>query len=546
MKKIAIFPFLLLAFLLGACSDDEATDTSIELACPRLTHTVTDNLLTVKWTAIEKAEGYACKLNDGSYETVGSEVLSYTGQLRQGANVFTIYAVGNNAHTTDSAIRTLEVEFDCTLPKPEVTVTTEKGVTTFTWKAVSRAVGYAYQLDDAAEFTKVGADVLSVEKSGLSGGEHVFRIRALGNGEDSMDSPVQELSFRIVDTSHGLFVQKTSGAIVAMTEAESGVYRATVDCSAADAFLVLVDNVKHGFTAYSGNGGVGQVNSLFAAVPFYNGVEYYVRESMGQLTDQPEGELNPLWVNMDKECKVEVTVYRNYADGVLRYRMKLVESDPSIVLAQYFDLMVYGGDWPNYENGTDFKQTVTEGIDGTAPGTQGGAKGTGYGAELVSTSDAGVATYLENRNMTGWTAEYVYEFASCLRLCNSTPKTAVGVLVTPKLAALTSATKVTATFDGLRFASDGDITVSVLNAGTIASAQVNVDGKSMVDIPVEADGKHFLITSAHGTKYGNTAVKSWSNFTFEIEGATPETQIRWESATGSAGRYMLDNIVVRK
>lgn len=546
MKKIALIPCLLLALLLGACSDNDQTDSSIELACPRLTYKVTDNLVTVTWTAIEKAEGYACKLNEDPYENIGPEATSFTGKLRQGANLFSIYAIGNKAHTTDSAVRTLEIEFDCTLPKPEVAVATESGVTTFTWKAVARAEGYAYKLDDETDFTKVKADVLTLEKSGLAGGQHVFYIYALGNGEDSMDSPVQELKFDIVDTSHGLFVRKTTGAITAMTETSSKVYTATIDCTAQDSFFILIDDVQHGFTAFSGNGGVGQVNSLFAAVPFYNGVDYYVRESMGQLTDQPAGELNALYVNMDRECRVEVTVDRNYTDGVPRYRMRLVESDDSIILAQYFDLMIYGGDWPNYKGGTGFKETVGEGVDGTAPGRKNEGTGTAFGAELVSTSDAGVETYLANRNLTGWTAEYAYEFPGCLRLCNSTPKTAVGILATPKLTALTGPTKVTATFDGMRFASEGDIKVSVLNAGTIASARVNVDGKTMTDITVEADGKSFIITMAHGTKFANAAIKSWSEFSFEIEGATAETQIRWESAVGSAGRYMLDNIVVRK
>lgn len=549
MKKIALLPCLLLAFFLGACSDNEDTDTSIELACPRLTHKVTDNMVTVTWTAIEKTEGYACKLNDDAYETFGPEVLTFTGKLRQGTNIFMIHAVGNNGHTMDSAVRTLEIDFDCTLPKPEVAVETESGVTTFTWKAVARAEGYAYKLDDEADFTCVGADVLSFAKSGLAGGEHVFRIYAVGNGDDSMDSPVQEFAFNIVDTSRGVFVRKTSGAIIAMTESQNKVFTAAIDCAAQDSFLILIDDVKHGFTAFSGNGGVGQVNSLFAAVPFYNGVNYFVRESLGQLASELSGEeteLNALYVNMDRECRLEVTVDRSNSDGVPRYRMKLVESDDSIVLAQYFDLMVYGGDWPNYKGGTGFKETVGAGVDGTAPGRKNEGTGTQLGAELVSSSAAGVETYLENRNMTGWTAEYVYEFPSCIRLCNSSPKTAVGVLVTPKLTAMTGPAKVTATFDGMRFASEGDIRVSVLNAGTIASARVNVDGKTMTDIAVEADGKTFLITMSHGTKYANSAIKSWSNFSFEIEGATAETQIRWESAAGSAGRYMLDNIVVRK
>ena len=51
-----------------------------------------------------------------------------------------------------------------------------------------------------------------------------------------------------------------------------------------------------------------------------------------------------------------------------------------------------------------------------------------------------------------------------------------GVLTTPKLSKLTAASTVTVTFDAVRFASEHDIPVKVLNAGTIASAQVVVEG----------------------------------------------------------------------
>lgn len=36
MKKIFLFPCLLLAFALGACSSDEEADMTIELASPQL------------------------------------------------------------------------------------------------------------------------------------------------------------------------------------------------------------------------------------------------------------------------------------------------------------------------------------------------------------------------------------------------------------------------------------------------------------------------------------------------------------------------------
>ena len=116
-----------------------------------------------------------------------------------------------------------------------------------------------------------------------------------------------------------------------------------------------------------------------------------------------------------------------------------------------------------------------------------------------------------------------------------------GVLTTPKLSKLTAASIVTVTFDAVRFASEHDIPVKVLNAGTIASAQV---------VAPESGGKSINITSAHCPKHGNEALKKWSNFSITIEGATAETQICWDTtgagSTSGNGRICLDNIVVRK
>lgn len=106
------------------------------------------------------------------------------------------------------------------------------------------------------------------------------------------------------------------------------------------------------------------------------------------------------------------------------------------------------------------------------------------------------------------------------------------------------------TFDGLRFASEGDIAVKVLGGGTITSASVVVDGAgSPVTITPEADNASFLILAAHNTKFANTAQKTWSNFTFTVEGATAQTRISWDSSSASDsnnGRYCLDNIVIKK
>lgn len=550
MKNIALFSTLVLAFFLGGCSDDEEVNQSIELACPRLEQTVKDNVVTIKWQPIAKTEGYAYKLDNADYVQVGADVTAFSSKVANGTHVFSIYAVGNNDHTTDSAVRTLEFEmdFDPTLPMPEPSANTEGTETTISWNAVPRAAGYAYKLDGAADFTRVGADVLSYTAD-LGNGSHTFLIYALGDGVDSEDSPVKELKFDVMDTSRGVFVRTEGGAITELEETAAGIFTASVECSKSETFVILVDGDEYGFTAYSGNGGVGTVNNLFASVPFYNGVTYYVRESLGRMSLKPEGgSLNKFYVNTDQDCRINVRVDRTNADAILRYYIALEQTpDPSIVLAQYFDLMVYGGDWPNYIKGSAFGQTVDATVDGTDPGDKGGAAATGFGALLASSSDDGVEAYMANRGLTGWTASNIYEFASCIRLGHSSTK---GKLTTPKLTSLDAGAMITVTFDGMRFASKENIAVKVLNAGRIASASVNVDGgASPTAIAVEADNASFNIIPAHNTNYANADKKSWSNFTFVVEGATAETQICWDATgvkTTKEGRYMLDNIVIRK
>ena len=425
---------------------------------------------------------------------------------------------------------------------------TTGNTTTISWEAVPNAKGYAYSADKAAE-VKVGADVLSYSAT-FTGGKHTFAIRALGDGgAEAVDSPVKTIEFDVVDTSVGVFAKKTSGAIVKLTEGANGIFTTSLECSAADAFTVLIDNVEYGFMEFSGNGCVGTVNSEYSSMPFYNGkFNDSVRESIGRLSSS--GDLRPLYTNLQADAKVFLKV--DCSDPATpHYYMELEETaDPAMVLELYFDLFTKGGDWVN-ENGkgTGLDKTVDATIDGTEPGSQNGAtSGTKQGYTLTTTADAGaVAAYLANRGITGWTAENIYEFPGYIRLSVKSTPDKYGVLTTPELNA---AGNLKVTFDGLRFASDGDIAVKVLGGGTIVSASVVKDGAgSPVTITPEAGNESFLINSTHNTKYGNTAQKYWSNFTFTIEGATAQTRISWDTSTASdsnAGRYCLDNIVIKK
>lgn len=547
MKKILLFPCLLLAFALGACSSDEETDMTIELASPQLKATTNVNMVTITWTEIAKTAGYAYRFDGGEYTQVGADVLKYTGAMSDGSHTFEIYAVGNNIHTTDSAVRKIEFEINLTLPSPQPKAVTTGSTTTISWKAVPNAAGYAYSVDGADE-VKVGANVLSYSAS-FSGGKHTFTIRALGDGGvTSADSPAKSIEFDVVDTSTGVYAKKASGAIVKLTEGASGIFTTSLDCTATDSFTVLIDNTEYGFTEYGGNGCVGTVNSEYSSMPFYNGVfTGYVRESIGRLSKT--GTLRPLYTNLQTDAKVSLKIDCTDPDTPRYYMQLEQEADPAMVLELYFDLFTYGGDWVNTnKGGTGLDAIVSATIDGTEPGTKSGATtGTKQGYTLVSSTEPGVEAYMANRGITGWTAENIYEFPGYIRLSVKGTPNKFGVLTTPELNA---AGNLKVTFDGLRFASEGDIAVKVLGGGTITSASVVVDGAgSPVTITPESDNTSFLILAAHNTKFANTAQKTWSNFTFTVEGATTQTRISWDSSSASDsnnGRYCLDNIVIKK
>ena len=548
MKKIFLFPCLLLAFALGACSSDEEADMTIELASPQLKATTNVNMVTITWTEIPKTAGYAYRFDGGEYTEVGADVLKYTGAMTNGPHMFEIYAVGNKTHTTDSAVRKIEFEIDLTLPSPQPKAVTVGSTTTISWEAVPNAAGYAYSVDGAAEVT-VKANVLSYAAD-FSGGKHTFAIRALGDGGvTSTDSAAKTIEFDVVDTSDGVYAKKTSGAIVKLTEGAAGIFTTTLDCSAADSFTVLIDNAEHGFMEFSGNGCVGTVNSEYSSMPTYNGVftGAYVRESVGRLSKT--GTLRPLYTNLGADGKVYLKIDCTDPDSPIYYMRLEKAADATTVLELYFDLFTYGGDWVNQnKGGTGVDKTVDATVDGTEAGTKSGAAtGTKQGYTLVSSSEPGVKAYMANRGITGWAAENIYEYPGYIRLSVKGTPNKFGVLTTPERNA---AGNLKVTFDGLRFASEGDITVKVLGGGTIAAASVVVDGAgSPVTITPEAGNDTFLIKLAHNTKFANAEQKTWSNFTFTVENATAQTQISWDASSApdsNSGRYCLDNIVIKK
>lgn len=350
MKKYLFLTLLAAAFLAGggcSSSDDDGWGV-IELASPKLKVTTELATATVTWDAVAKTAGYAYALDGAAdYTSVDAATTTVTlTALAEGGHTFRLKAVGDLDHTTDSAERTIDFEIDPTLPQPAPTYVKgdEIGSVVVSWPAVKGAAGYAYKFGEAASFTEVGADVLSVTQKGLSAEEPIrFTMYAVGQLPDSKDSEPVSLTFQLVDTSEGVWVRKSNGELFELTESEAKIYTGTVSVSAADSFEILVENVPYGFLSYSGNGGVGTVNNDRACVPFYTypAAEYYVRRSLGRMASDP---LNKFWINLTADARIDLRI--DCTQDPFRYDLQLVEADdPALILAQYFDLMVYGGDW---------------------------------------------------------------------------------------------------------------------------------------------------------------------------------------------------------
>lgn len=396
MKKYLFLTLLAAAFLAGggcSSSDDDGWGV-IELASPKLKVTTELATATVTWDAVAKTAGYAYALDGAAdYTSVDAATTTVTlTALAEGGHTFRLKAVGDLDHTTDSAERTIDFEIDPTLPQPAPTYVKgdEIGSVVVSWPAVKGAAGYAYKFGEAASFTEVGADVLSVTQKGLSAEEPIrFTMYAVGQLPDSKDSEPVSLTFQLVDTSEGVWVRKSNGELFELTESEAKIYTGTVSVSAADSFEILVENVPYGFLSYSGNGGVGTVNNDRACVPFYTypAAEYYVRRSLGRMASDP---LNKFWINLTADARIDLRI--DCTQDPFRYDLQLVEADdPALILAQYFDLMVYGGDWiqagKNAKSGRMGQSTDTALIDGTEPGEK-EASYTTFGAKIASEGEA--------------------------------------------------------------------------------------------------------------------------------------------------------------
>ncbi len=348
------------------------------------------------------------------------------------------------------------------------------------------------------------------------------------------------------------------------------IFEGKVAVPAKGEFTIEINKVAYGFAPYSGNGGVGKVENVMSAIPYYYGKDladsriHEVKKAIGRMAEMLVGG-NKFWTNISAEAQLLVRVDLTYADGKPRYYLELVTAeDPNLVLEQNFDLFVWGGDYTlgkSKGGGTspiadDNKSAAV--LDGTEEGNKGGATYTDVFPDDWSTPGAVDETensiaseaYLSNRDVAGWEIAHVAEQAGTIRMNKSSSKHQYsGWVMTPKLSKLTGATDISVEFDMCRFGDNADdIHVTIVGAGTYTAATVNPNGGAAQQ--VAAAGQDFVITPDLCAGQSNAVVnKPWTHVKLSVSGATAETRIKIDASKGSnstKNRMLLDNIKITK
>jgi hypothetical protein len=435
---------------------------------------------------------YASSLVEARFETNPDETFTFTGKITPNAYTVSYRYIFDSDHNEAT-----EAELRALLEAGGSGVKTDKGV---------------------KELELVKSDKTGVTLAVLSYDD------ANRPGEfTSTFVSTEDMASVIVDGKETQLARPTEGV---------DIFEGKVAVPAKSGFTVAINKVAYGFAPYSGNGGVGKVENMMSAAPYYSSSTiadsrgYDCKMAVGRMAATADGG-NDFWTNLSEDAQILVRVDLTYADGTPRYWLELVEADdPNLLLEQNFDLFVWGGDY-----------TLASGGKGTAPIADGD----------VIAGDL----YLKNRNMTGWEVRRIAEHPGTVRLNKSASGSHKysGYLKTPKLAALTAPTNITLEFDICRFAGDGDIYITVEGAGTYTAAAVNIDGAAAATT-VAASGTDFVVTNDLCSKQANTVInKPWSHVELSIAGATAETQIKFDGSRGkdsASDRCLLDNIKITK
>ncbi|MGM9742324.1 MAG: hypothetical protein ACI3ZC_04630 [Candidatus Cryptobacteroides sp.] len=339
--------------------------------------------------------------------------------------------------------------------------------------------------------------------------------------------------------------------VLGQADPDVAVYEGEVNLPAKASFTISCNGEEYGYVSYSGNGGVGRLDTQSnTAAPVsvfkYSTYVKYLYKSVGQMT--LEG--NPFWTNMNGDARVKVRADFSNEDGIPRYRLDIVETDSKVVFRENFDFLVAGGYYwaadkagaagPGYP---DNDPSVIEGTEACVPGK---AAYTDGGTLMLKSSGGddveGVipgASYLKNRDLEGWEYFRCYEQALAVRIGKSDKTYIETRLTTPALKALASPSTVVV-----------EVVLSRLGAGTDPVAISTTGGGRLVSAtyfthvsPSEVDGtakinsaNEFLADAEVCPQVANADLnKPISTIRIVVEEATSDTKISVYPYKGNAG-----------
>lgn len=342
-----------------------------------------------------------------------------------------------------------------------------------------------------------------------------------------------------------------------------------VDLPAKSTFTISNNGVQYGYTSFSGNGGVGELEehpNMASPAKMFSLTTYkkYAYKAIGRMTEMEDGG-NAFWTNMSKDCKVKVTADFTATDGIPRYRFDIVETDPNVILRENFELFVAGGYYwvcgsndmakgPGYENNDPAV------IDGTEPViqdkigyTEGGTLMlTSPGIEPTESSNPCEA-YIKNRDLAGWSYERVYEHALAIRVGKSSKSYITTYLTTPEFSALTAGSTISVEVILSRMGGGADpISVGVIGSGSISGASYSIHtGASNVDAGSKITAGEFMADAEVCPVIANAdRDKPVTTVTLTINNAGPDTRISVypckENTNISDSRFYCHGITITK
>ncbi len=568
MKKLLFISAILAAFSFVACTEKEEQGnggtSAMELAVPKnLKYETGLGKVTITWDAVTKAVGYAYSVDNGEYVETTETTVTFD-DLTTGDHNMKLIAKGDGKATKDSKEASLDFQVSADLAAPAATYNAETNE--ISWSAVAGATGYAYKFNDAADWTKVGADVLSVSTADLSlEVANTFVVTCTINNALSANETVLELMLAgqaWIITADAKYVMKADGenkfayTFENVTNVEFEIYR---DSTFSYIPGSLVGGVgKYTYSVAAKLDGTSQWVDADRYTHHSNG--YIMKKGNKALfmkdhnksglatEDGEEYEATAkFWINDDQARTVKVVLDMTI-EGKPAYRMDMLNyEDANVVLAERFDLFVYGSEFPKALGGW----RSLSGNDGLEPQGRFYTANTTDGFSMAdSDNPAEKELWIPNRQMEGWYLANIAEQCGYIKL----NKTAV--MKTP---ALGYAGTVTVTFKTILYGGNSSgFFFTTENGGTIKSATANVpkvadptaantsyDGFEDKTITV-ADNKVVEPGYTYVPRYDNNAVKGWTTFTIVIENVTAETRLVWDVDDAQNSRFCVDDIFVTK